>query len=391
VRGYARFAEREGREPVDSVDLTAEPDALCRPGVWFVVAEFDGPARAWRFADTTRASACLPWPTSEARARTWQGPALDEWTTSLDRTAYTDAVRSVRESVREGGVYQANICRVLSAPLPHPPDGAEPDAIALAQRLAAGNPAPFQGAIHVPHGTVTSSGTVEPVWVVSASPELFLRIDGLGQPGPTTITSGPIKGTARTPDGLLEKDEAENVMITDLVRNDLQRVCVPGTVAVTRLLGIEHHPGLVHLVSTVSGELLPELENAADVWRHILAATFPPASVSGAPKSSALRIIKALETAPRGPYCGAIGWVDSITGSAELAVGIRTFWWSDVGPAEEAVRHDGVTGSRIRDGRLHFGTGAGITWGSEPEAEWAETELKASRLIALASTPRLGT
>ena len=100
----------------------------------------------------------------------------------------------------------------------------------------------------------------------------------------------------------------------------------------------------------------------------MLDGTFPPGSVSGAPKSSALRIIAREETAPRGPYCGAIGWIDADARRAELAVGIRTFWWDDA---------DG--------GTLRFGTGAGITWGSEPEGEWRETELKAHRLMSLAS------
>lgn len=110
-------------------------------------------------------------------------------------------------------------------------------------------------------------------------------------------------------------------MIVDLVRNDLGRVCATGSVAVPELCAVEEHPGLVHLVSVVSGELA---DGAG--WPELLAATFPPGSVTGAPKSSALRIIEALETAPRGPYCGGIGWVDADRGTAELAVGIRTFW-----------------------------------------------------------------
>jgi para-aminobenzoate synthetase component 1 len=132
-----------------------------------------------------------------------------------------------------------------------------------------------------------------------------------------------------------------------------------------RLCAPEQHPGLAHLVSTVSGELRQGVG-----WADVLSATFPPGSVSGAPKSSALRAIADLETVPRGPYCGAIGWVDADTGEAELAVGIRTFW------ADRDTR-----GQRW----LRFGTGAGITWGSDPEQEWAETELKAARLIGLAS------
>ena len=202
----------------------------------------------------------------------------------------------------DGEVYQANICRVLSAPLPRTPDGAEPDPRALADVLAEGNPAPYQGVVHVP--STADDPALDPVWVVTASPELYLRVGGIGGRPPAVITSSPIKGTAPTADTLAPKDEAENVMITDLVRNDLQRICAPGTVVVSGLLDVEHHPGLVHLVSTVTGELLDDVARAPDVWRTILEATFPPASVSGAPKSSALRIIDELETAPRGPYCG---------------------------------------------------------------------------------------
>jgi para-aminobenzoate synthetase component 1 len=116
----------------------------------------------------------------------------------------------------------------------------------------------------------------------------------------------------------------------------------------------------------VAGRLRPRVG-----WSEIFDATFPPGSVSGAPKSSALTTIRDLEPAPRGPYCGAIGWVDADRDEAELAVGIRTFW---------AARD--VSGRRV----LRFGTGAGITWGSDPAAEWAETELKAARLVGLASS-----
>lgn len=172
-------------------------------------------------------------------------------------------------------------------------------------------------------------------------------------------------------------------MITDLVRNDLHRVCDPGTVEVTGLLQVEEHPGLVHLVSTVQGRLAPDVAAADDLWARVLAATYPPGSVSGAPKSAALRVIAELEPVPRGPYCGVVGWIDADAGRAELAVGIRTFWWTADAPETSAGRSRSATSS----GTLRFGTGAGITWGSDPEAEWAETELKARRLIALASAP----
>lgn len=349
TEAVAWFAGVHARRVVECVDVGADPGRIAAGGFWVVVGEFEGPVRAWRFADVVRA----PLPTPQAP---WRGPAPGAWSTSMDRQAYCEGVAEVRRRIREGDVYQVNLCRVLEAPL-GPPAGGEPSAVGLAARLAGGNPAPYAGGVHVPAGA-----DVPPVWVVSASPELFLRLDGTG-----SIASGPIKGTAATPDGLTEKDRAENVMIADMVRNDLQRVCAPGTVEVTDLLALEHHPGLVHLVTTVQGRLRTD---PAPSWSEILAATYPPASVSGAPKSSALDAIGALEPVPRGPYCGAFGWVDADAGRAELAVGIRTFWWT----AE-------------RGGRLRFGTGAGITWGSDAAAEWDETELKAHRLIGLASAP----
>lgn len=362
--GTAWFSGRRLRGAVECADLAQDPGALRRPGHWVVVGEFEGRVRAWRFAEMLPSTREEPPAAGAAAAseRAWRGPSPGAWTSSLDEAGYVAAVEQVRSTVRDGGVYQANICRVMVAPLPATPageggSGAEPDASALGQLLAAGNPAPYAGGIHVPEG-----GPVAPVWVVSASPELYLRLDGL------TVTSGPIKGTAATAAGLTPKDRAENVMITDLVRNDLQQVCVPGTVDVERLLDVEQHPGLVHLVSTVSGVLDPEVRDGPDLWPRLLAATYPPGSVSGAPKRAALDLIERLEEAPRGPYCGAFGWVDVAadgTVRAELAVAIRTFWWAD--------------------GLLCFGTGAGITWGSDAAAEWRETELKARRLVALAS------
>jgi para-aminobenzoate synthetase component 1 len=329
----ARFGNRVA---TGLVDVTSDPSALDSTGFWAVCAEYEGGLTCARFSDVRQEPVPAPVPGG------WHGPAAGDWTSSLDHAAYTAGVRRIREHIAAGEVYQANLCRVLTAPVA--PDA---DVDALTALLARGNPAPFAGTIRLPgHGVETAT----------ASPELFLRRDG------RTVESGPIKGTGRTEADLLEKDYAENVMIVDLVRNDIGRVCATGSVTVPDLCVVEKHPGLVHLVSLVRGELR---EDAG--WPELLAATFPPGSVTGAPKSSALRIIDALETAPRGPYCGGIGWVDADRGTGELAVGIRTFWID---------RADGV---------LRFGTGAGITWGSDPEGEWRETELKASRLLAVAS------
>ena len=329
----ARFGDRVA---TGLLDVTDDPEALESSGFWAVCADFEGRLTCARFAEVRTADVPVPVPGA------WRGPAFGDWTSSLDRAAYTAGVRRIREHIAAGEVYQANLCRVLSAPVP---PGADVDA--LTALLARGNPAPYAGTIRLPgHG----------VEIATASPELFLRRDG------RTVESGPIKGTGHTEADLLEKDYAENVMIVDLVRNDIGRVCATGSVTVPDLCAVEKHPGLVHLVSTVRGELG---EGAG--WAELLAAAFPPGSVTCAPKSSALRIIDALETAPRGPYCGGIGWVDADRGTGELAVGIRTFW------VDRA------------DGMLRFGTGAGITWGSDPEGEWRETELKASRLLAIAS------
>jgi para-aminobenzoate synthetase component 1 len=270
----------------------------------------------------------------------------------MARDAYEGGVGEIRRRIAAGTVYQVNLCRLLSHELDD-----WPDLDGLAAVLEQGNPAPYAGLVDV-----RSAG----VGVVCASPELYLRVDG------RRVTSGPIKGTATTAEALLPKDVAENVMIVDLVRNDLSHVCEPGTVEVEALCALEQHPGLVHLTSYVAGDL-----RDGTGWDEILEATFPPGSVSGAPKSSALRTIGDLEPEARGAYCGAIGWIDTREPGrprAQLAVGIRTFF----------VRfRAGPGGSPFPE--LCFGTGAGITWDSEPALEWAETQLKASRLVRLAS------
>jgi len=316
------FAHVDGLLATGLAELSDDLSVLDGEGWWAVVVTYEGKATCARFERVRPA----PHPDGP-----WEGPG--EWTSSLDRAAYERGVAEIRAAIADGIVYQANLCRVLSAPVRHPITG-------LGRRLAEGNPAPHAMTLVLPG-----------LQVACASPELYLSRDG------ETVASRPIKGTGRTEADLLPKDEAENVMIVDLVRNDLGRVARTGTVEVPELCVVEQHPGLVHLVSTVRAR-------TSAGWPELLAATFPPGSVTGAPKSSAMELIGRLEPVPRGPYCGAVGWVDADRGRASLAVGIRTFW--------------------IEDGLLRFGTGAGITWGSEPEREWRETELKAKRLLEVA-------
>lgn len=339
---HARFADRVAREVIDVRRGSDALEALSQQGFWAVVSTFEGELTAVRFATVDRAPFAEP--IQQDALNPWA--ALDRhWHSSLDRTAYLGAVEEVRQRIAAGTVYQVNVCRVLSHALA---DSVDLDGLDVLLRQ--GNPAPHSARIRCHEAGLD---------VVSASPELFLsRRDG-------RLVTRPIKGTASTVERLLPKDYAENVMIVDLMRNDLSGVCEAGTISVDELCVVESHPGLVHLVSTVSGRLRP----GAD-WGQVFAATHPPGSVSGAPKSSALRAIGDLETVPRGPYCGAVGWVDADAGEAELAVGIRTFW------AERDA--DGLRW-------LRFGTGAGITWQSDPEGEWRETELKAARLIGLAA------
>ena len=261
--------------------------------------------------------------------------ALGPPRSSLDRPAFEAGVRRILQHLEVGDCYQVNLTRRLEWQR-------RADPTALFRRLLAANPAP--------HAALVRLGDIA---IVSASPESFLRVDG------RTVTTRPIKGTGRDARALAAsaKDRAENVMIVDLARNDLGRVCEYGSVSVPALCVPEEHPGLVHLVSTVTGTL------RADVGlRDLVAATFPPASVTGCPKPRVLQIIEALEPVRRGPYCGAIGFVDSDAGTVDLNVAIRTFVTTPAG--------------------TELGVGAGIVADSDPAAEWQETELKVARLLS---------
>jgi para-aminobenzoate synthetase component 1 len=262
-----------------------------------------------------------------------------------DAGVYLDGARRVLEYLRAGDVYQVNLARRVSAPF-----GGAP--VELAAALRARAPAPFGAFIAAGDGDAA---------LVGNSPERFLALDGRG-----AVETRPIKGTrARGGDpaaaraALLAsaKDRAEHVMIVDLERNDLGRVCETGSVVVDGVARVLDLPTVHHLVTTVRGRLRADVGLAA-----LLAATFPGGSITGAPKRRAVQIIDALEPWARGPYTGATGWLGA-AGDLDLAVAIRT--------------------ALVSGGRLSLSLGGGIVADSTPEDEWAETEVKARAFARL--------
>ncbi|HJW23212.1 MAG TPA: anthranilate synthase component I family protein, partial [Candidatus Limnocylindrales bacterium] len=270
-----------------------------------------------------------------------------ELRSGLDGRAYRAGVEAVRAAIARGEIYQANLARRLEVAF-------RGDPWPLYRRLRTGDPALF--AAYLDLGPSPATGA--PRAIVSASPEPFLSLTSDGR-----VATDPIKGTRprgrdRDDDRRLArelltsaKDRAENVMIVDVLRNDLGRVCVPGTVRVPRLCRLERTAAVQHLVSTVTGRLRP----GADAFA-LLAATFPGGSITGAPKIRAMQILEGLEPVRRGPYTGAAGWIGA-DGAMQTSILIRTL---------------------VADGdRLSLHVGGGITWRSDPAAEWAETVAKA--------------
>jgi para-aminobenzoate synthetase component 1 len=261
--------------------------------------------------------------------------AIGEWGRTWTEAEYRSAVEEVRAAIARGDVYQVNLVQHLEAPFAG-------DACALARRLAGLRPLhpdPFLGA----------------GWaVVSASPELFLSCRG------RRIRTMPIKGTRPRGGGAelraSAKDVAEHVMIVDLERNDLSRVCVPGSVRWPELMVTRELAGVEHMVSTVEGTLRDGVGLGA-----ILEATFPGGSVTGAPKIAAVDLVAALEPVGRGASMGAIGRVHG-NGDLDLALTIRTF--------------------AIAEGSIHLWVGGGIVWDSDPDDEVEESWVKARPLLA---------
>ncbi len=261
---------------------------------------------------------------------------------------YLEAVSRVLGYIAAGDVYQVNLSQRFSG-------NWEGDAWGLYQRLRAMSPVPYAAYMEFPDVTV-----------LSASPESFLRTRG------RLVETRPMKGTrprGATPqedDRLAielvqsEKDRAENLMIVDLLRNDLGRVCQPGSIQVPLLFDLERYSHVWQLVSTVTGELLPG-RDAVDLLRH----SFPGGSVTGCPKIRAMEIIEEMEKVRRGIYCGAIGYL-GFSGDMDTSIVIRTL----------VVTH----------GQVHLQVGGGIVADSDPQQEYDETLAKAAALVAALAT-----
>jgi para-aminobenzoate synthetase component I len=313
-----------------------------------LIAHEHATGRTWLVANPV---ATTPAPTLLARLRTTLNPAAKpvchsisdkpseltavKPTANFNSADYSAAIGRIKSYIASGDVYQVNLTQRFTTPLPCPP-------YALYQRLRENSPAPF--AAYLSFG---------PVQIISSSPERFLTLRN------GRVETRPIKGTrprsadpatdARLAAELLasEKDRAELLMIVDLERNDLGRVCEFGSVRVEKLWHLESHPTVHHLVSTVSGQLRPGLD-AIDCVR----ATFPGGSITGAPKIRAMEIIDELEPHRRHIYTGAIGYI-GFDGNADLNIAIRTI--------------------TCVNGQAYYHVGGGIVWDSEPAAEYQET------------------
>jgi para-aminobenzoate synthetase component 1 len=261
---------------------------------------------------------------------------IGRWERTWTDEAYGAAVEEVRAAIERGDVYQVNLVQHLWAPF-------EGDPAALGAALAPFRPrAPFLEG----HGWAIASG----------SPELFLARRG------RRVWTMPIKGTRPLGEHVEgAKDEAEHVMIVDLERNDLSRVCEPGSVRWPELMVERELAGVTHLVSLVEGRLREDVSLA-----ELLAATFPGGSVTGAPKLAALDEIARLEPVGRGASMGALGTIRG-NGDLELALTIRTF--------------------AVAEGSIHLWVGGGIVWDSDPRAEIEESWTKARPLLAAVGAP----
>jgi len=319
-----RFADAPRAEPGSAVDV---------PFAWFGV--YDAP-------ETLDAGDALD---------VLASPAVRDVAFAWTADDYAARLAAVRRHIRDGDVYQVN----LTLPVTFALDG---DPLALYAALRRRQPTSYGAWLVLPGGLT----------VASVSPELFVRVDPAGDE--RVAVTRPMKGTA--PRGVTpaeddwlatalvgaDKERAENLMIVDLLRNDLARVAEGGSVTVPALFDAERYDTVTQMTSTVRARLRPDV-----ALSDLLRATFPCGSVTGAPKLRAMEVIADIERAPRGVYCGAVGYA-APDGTAAFSVAIRT-----------AV---------VRDGRGIYGVGSGIVWDSRAESEWAECALKARVLTDLA-------
>lgn len=285
------------------------------------------------------------WDSWESIARSVSGTALprfelqEELRSNFEKSEFIQAVQTVRDYIKEGSVYQVNLSQRFEAECIGSP-------LDLFLKLSELNPAPYSAYMNLGYEVV-----------ISSSPERFLEVRG------RNVTTRPIKGTrpvfpneAATQRSELElqeseKDRSELLMIVDLERNDLGRVCEPGSVGVERLFGLERYATVIHQTADVNGTL----EKGRSVF-DCIRAMFPGGSITGAPKIRAMQIIEELERGPRGVYTGSIGYLDK-SGNADFNIAIRTL--------------------SVSGGKLRFQVGGGIVWDSDPESEYEETLVKA--------------
>ena len=355
--GYELANHLERLPPPKALGLDVPDMAV---GLYDTVAAFDTRNRqAWVVAcDSGPAGADRPPPAARlARfaARIAEAPALapvewsgtGSWTAEISRSDYERMVARAIDYIHAGDIFQANLTQRILGDMPAGLDG-----FTLYRRLRELTPAPFAAYLAL----------ADDMAIASASPERFLSLDGQGR-----VATRPIKGTRTrglTPEEdkalarelvASEKDQAENLMIVDLLRNDLSRVCRLGSVKVSELAGLESFATVHHLVSEVRGTLFPNLGPV-----DLLRATFPGGSITGAPKIRAIEIINELEPARRGPYCGTILWA-GFDGAMDSSIVIRTLV--------------------LKDRRVVAQAGGGIVADSNPAAEYDESMHKAWALL----------
>jgi para-aminobenzoate synthetase component 1 len=283
------------------------------------------------------------------RIEVQQSPNLAcRWTPQISKEKYIEAVKTIQSQIIEGETYEMNFCQAFSG------EFESWDPVAAYFRLNEISPMPFSAIFKA-----------DEKWIVSASPERFIKKNG------PELIAQPIKGTTRrgtTPEedfenknklANSEKEKAENLMITDLMRNDLSKVSKTGTVNVDELFGIYPLPRVFQMISTISSELKPEV-----TFEEIINATFPMGSMTGAPKIRTMELIDEIESFKREWFSGALGWIDE-EGDFDFSVVIRSII------------------ADLNAKKLYFGVGSAVTFDADPEQEFEECQLKAQAIFEI--------